>query len=311
MLGIRDRRFLRRPQRYDAVVVDVARFPYMGFGATVSWVHMAQVAADAMDLPLLFVNPDQWPFGGRRPEGALDRFLQVEVADPAGLDGRSAAFVPGDDDNMRRWGYFDELDAPHCVFGYRDGHDSVEEYRRALLARHYAPAPFAREAIASRLGFLPARYVAWHVRRGDKVAGPNREDEAVGLDRYVEATAELLEGHADPPRQLVVCTDSPAVIEEAAGSEALRRLGLEVVYDPEEKRWDGYCDIQRSGGVTSTDEVVEEVLTAQKVIEILRSADVLVGCNSSYLFRVPAMLSASPRVVSLSENKVYRRYYPI
>jgi hypothetical protein len=302
-------RYLRRPGRYDAVLVDVAKFPYMGFGATVSWVHMAEVAADAMGVPLLFANPDQWPFGGRRQECALDRFLALRVVDPADV-GRPAEFVPGDDENMRRWGYFDELHEPTCAFGYRDGFDDLEEYRRALLARTYAPAAFAADAIAERLGFLPERYAAWHVRRGDKVAGPNKEDAVVGLDEYARATAELLERQPDPPRQLVICTDSPAVLEEAEASEGLRRLDLEVVFDPDEKRWDGYCDIHRAGGVTDTNEMVEECLTAQKVLDILRRAELLVGANSSYLFRVPAMLNAAPHV-SLSENKVYRRYFPI
>jgi hypothetical protein len=304
---------MRRP-RYDAVVTDVARFPYMGFGATVSWVHMAQVAADAVDAPLLFVNPAEWPFGGRRPECALDRFLEVSVADPGELAGRRCApFQPGlgDQPEMRRWGYLDELDSPYCAFGYRDGFDDLEEYRRSIMARGYRPTEFAREEVARRLGFLPSRYAAWHVRRGDKVRGPNKEDDVVSLDSYVEATARLLADHPDPPRKLVICTDSPDVLDEAHASEPLRDLGLEVVYDPEEKRWDGYCDLHRDGQVESTDEMLEEIVTAQKVVEILRGADVLVGSNSSYLFRVPAMLVTHPRVVSLSENRVYRKYFPI
>ena len=306
-------RYLRRP-RYDAVVVDVEQFPYMGFGATVGWVHMAQVAADAVGAPLWFVNPDKWPFGGRRPECALDRFLELSVADWPELEGkRWVPFQPGLGDklNMRRWGFLDELHWPYCAFGYRGGFDSLEAYRRSLLARGYVPTEFALDEIARRVGFVPPRYAAWHVRRGDKVRGPNREDDAVGIDSYVEATAELLESHPDPPSHLVICTDSPDVLEESAASEPLRALGLEIVFDPAEKRWDGYCDLHREGGVESTDEMLEEAITAQKNIEILRGADLLVGCNSSCLFRVPAMLTAHPHVASLSENKVYRKYYPI
>ena len=57
--------------------------------------------------------------------------------------------------------------------------------------------------------------------------------------------------------------------------------------------------------------MIEETLTAQKIGEILRGADVLVGCNSSYLFRVPALLRPPGAVASLSENKAYRKYFPI
>ena len=307
----REGRYLRRP-RYDAVVVDVARFPYMGYGATVSWVHMAQVAADAVGAPLEFVNPEGWAFGGRRGECALDLFLQIPLMGSARPSGaRLATFEPGDQLNLRRWGYFDDVGSPHCAFGYRGRFDSLEEYRRSILARTYAPTAFAREAISSRLGFLPSRYAAWHVRRGDKVQGPNKEDDAVNLDRYVQATAELLERDPSPPSQLVICTDSPAVLEEAADSESLKRLGLDVVFDPEEKRWDGYCDLHRAGLVDSDEDMLEEILNAQKVVEVLRRADHLVGCNSSYLFRVASMLSPSNRMVSLSENNVFRKYFPI
>jgi hypothetical protein len=306
-----ERRYLRR-SGYDAVVVDVARYPYMGFGATMSWVHMAYVAADAVDAPLLFVHPDGWPFGGRRPECALDRFVKIPVVDPAALDGTPHALLnPGDWRNLRRWGFFDELHWPYCAFGHSEGFEDIEEYRRSLLARHYAPTPFAEEEVSRRLRFLPSRYVAWHVRRGDKVQGPNAEDDPVSLHRFAEATAELLEDDPSPPRQLVICTDSPAVLEEAAALEQVQCLGLEVVFDPAEKRWDGYCDIHRTGGIDSTEEMLEEILNAQKIVEILRRAEVLVGCNSSYLFRVPAMLNPSERVASLSENNIWRRYFPI
>jgi hypothetical protein len=109
----------------------------------------------------------------------------------------------------------------------------------------------------------------------------------------------------------VICTDSPDVLEEAAQSERLRDLRLEIVFDPDERRWDGYPALQRAGEVESTEEMLEEAITAQKVLEILRRADMLVGCNSSYLFRVPAMLSLHPHVVSLSENKLFRKYFPV
>ena len=304
-------RYMRRP-RYDAVVVDVAKFPYMGFGATSSWLHMAQVAADAVGAPLQFVNPDQWPFGGRQRECALDRFLEIPVTEPSALaDKRCAPFIPGDSDNMQRWGFFDELHWPHCAFGYRDGFDDIEAYRRAVLAHHPRPTSFARDEIERRLGFLPPRYAAWHVRRGDKVRGPNREDDPVSVDKYAEATAALLDEVSPRPSHLVICTDSPDVLEEAANSAAVNRLGLEIVFDPAEKRWDGYCELHRTGQIDGTDEMVEETLTAQKIVEILRRADVLVGCNSSYLFRVPALLRPPRAVASLSENKAYRKYFPI
>jgi hypothetical protein len=294
-----------RTRRHDGVHLDVGGMPYMGFGATVAWLQMAVVAADALGVPLTVQRPQQWPFGGRRAECALDRFLELPVAAPAA---RSVAFDPGSRENLARWGYYDELDWDGCLFGYRpQAGAGLEDYRRAVLARAYRPTSFAREAIAVQARFLPARYVAWHVRRGDKTAGPAKEDEAVPLERYVEATRELL--RAGPATHLVICTDAADVVTQARALAST--LGLTLAIDPDEKRWDGYCAIHRAGGITDVADMVAEVLTAQKNLEILRHADALVGCNSSYLFRVAALLQQPARAISLSENKRFRRYYPL
>ena len=192
-----------------------------------------------------------------------------------------------------------------CAFGYRPaGVASLEEYRRSVLARAYAPTEFSLTAVRSKLGFLPGRYVAWHVRRGDKTQGPAKEDDAIPLERYAQATNELLAGDPAPPSHVVICTDSPAVVEEAAQS-TLRLGGMQVVFDPDEKRWDGYCALHRAGGIDRTDEMIAEVLTAQKIIEVLRGAECLVGCNSSYLFRVGAMLNPGDRCISLGSGRAH------
>ena len=295
-----------RERGATAVRLDVARLPYMGFGATVSWLQMAHVAADALGARLHVANCDQWPFGGRRAECALDRFLEV----PADTPGPAIEFDPGNRQNLAQWGYYDELHWSGCAFGYRPAaFASLEAYRRNVLARVYRPTGHAREAVAAQLAFLPERFIAWHVRRGDKTAGPAKEDEAVPLERYAHATALLLRDATDPPAALVVCTDSPDVIAQARDVAA--GLGLRLVVDEREKRWDGYCALHRSGEITDVNEMVAEVLTAQKVIEILRRAHGLVGCNSSYLYRVGAMLQGSGRAASLSENKTFRPYFPL
>lgn len=300
------KRHLRAPSP-AGVGFDVADLPYMGFGATVAWLHMAQVASDALRAPLQVTRPAGWPFGGGNDRCALDRFLEVPVVDS--LSHGSIPLAPADKRNLAAWGYYDERSWSGCLFGHvGPGHASLESYRRAVLARGYRPTAESVATVADRLDFLPPRYIAWHIRRGDKTSGPAKEDDAVGLERYVQATARMIDS-GDSPRHLVVCSDSPDVIEESRG--AARQLGLELVVDERERRWDGYCALHRGGAIQDPAVMEEEVFTAQKIIEIFRRAHALVGCNSSYLFRVGALLQPAARAVSLSENKKFRPYFPL
>ncbi|HVT37240.1 MAG TPA: hypothetical protein VHE37_16770 [Nevskiaceae bacterium] len=296
------------------IEMDIARFPYMGFGATIGWIHAVYVACDMLGARLLVLNPSRWPFGGNTADGAIDRFLEFPEADlrQASTPG-ALPYQIGSWDNLRCWGYYDPLDLPTCTFGYRPPRfATLDDYRRDLMRRMYRPTAFVRGELDRALDFCPSRYIAWHARRGDKTSGVWKEDEAVPLSRYCEETRAILQRDPAAPRVVVLCSDSPLVLDEAR--DEARRMGLEVEFiaDPAEKRWDGYCALQRTGKITSTAEVVAEVLTAQKNIEVMRAAEYLLGCNSSCLFRVAALLRADgDTVTSFSENKVYKKYYPI
>lgn len=299
-------RHLRR-RDVRAIRLDIARLPYMGFGATVAWLHMAHVAADALGASLQVVNPGRWPFGGRLAACPLDRFVQLPLDERAGP---VTEFDPGSKSNLAEWGYHDDLAWSGCLFGFKPRtYASLETYRRHVLARAYLPTPESQAAIASRLGFLPPRYLAWHVRRGDKTAGPAKEDDPVPLERYADATEAIMRTAAERPTTLVVCTDSPDVIEESR--RLAPALDLQFAIDEQERRWDGYCAVHRTGAIQDADTMIAEVWTAQKVIEILRRAEHLVGCNSSYLYRVGAMLQSRQQALSLSENKTFRPYFPL
>lgn len=320
------RSHLRRPtsliqERYlrgagkNTIVMDVAKFPYMGFGATISWVHMAYVACDALGAQLQVINSDQWPFGGKRAECALSRFIHLPT-ESLGADlvgNRFVNFDPGNQVNLERWGYYDELHWKTSLFGYKPASfSSLELYRRSILARAYVPTDFSKAVVNKRLNFLPESYVAWHIRRGDKTSGPAKEDDAVSVAQYANATEQLLLDAPRPPRHIVISTDSDQALEEAMAIAPKIGLGMTVVFDDDEKRWDGYCALHRAGKINDVETMVTEVLTAQKIIEIFRRANYLVGCNSSYLFRVGSMLQISDQTaVSLSENKSFKKYYPI
>jgi hypothetical protein len=308
-------RYLRGQQELP-IVVDIGRFPYMGFGASIGWLHAAYVARELLSVPLYIVNPDRWPFGGRDSRCSLGQFIEFpesQVLMQTQLPPKFLPFEVGHWDNLRRWGYFDDLEWPNCLFG-RKPHEypELEDFRRAVFAKTYQPTRYTHQQVEGMLGFLPQRYMAWHVRRGDKTSGRWQEDAPVPVEDYARATALIYEQQPDAPRRVVVCTDSDKVIAQAR--DAMRTIpgGAEIVHDPREKRWDGYCALQRSGKITDIDVMVEEVLTSQKVIEILRGAHTLIGCNSSCLFRVASLLRPDgSAVISLSENKAWKKYFPI
>ena len=312
--GLEPRYLRTRPAR--PIVVDIGKYPYMGLGASIGWLHAAYIAREVLGVPLFVTRPGSWPFGGRRPECGLDRFIQFPLAEL-----RAAADVPPDATpfevgswaNLRRWGYFDDLDWPYCLFGKKPAeYSSLEDFRRSVFRRTYQLTDDAQRQVTEMLGFMPGQHVAWHVRRGDKTSGPYREDLPVPLSVYAHETSRLYEMHPQAPRQIVVCSDSDEIIPEARIAARAIPGGAEIVHDAREKRWDGYSALHRSGKITDLDAMVQEVLTAQKVLQILRSAHTLIGCNSSLLFRVASLLRPDASgVISLSENKAWKKYYPI
>lgn len=306
-------RYLRETEA-AGVDLDIGKFAYMGFGASIGWLQAAYLASDALQVPLYIRNPQLWPFGGRHPDCSMDRFIEFPHARM--VDHRVPGTLPMescDFSNLERWGYYDKAHWPTCLFGFvPEGFDELEAYRREVFARCYQPTTFAQQSIAPHLQFLPARYMAWHVRRGDKTSGIWREDDPVALPAYFDLAREIVRRDPQAPRDVVICTDDDAVIEHALAAPAVRDGELRIHYDTGEVRWNGYCALQRQGQIEDVQTMVAEVLTAQKVVEIFRRADYLVGCNSSCLFRVGALLNQDPeRVFSLSENKVFRKFYPL
>lgn len=306
-------RYLRR-RHADFIELDVGKFAYMGFGASIGWTQAAYLAADALGAKVLVLNPNAWPFGGRHKACALDRFISFPEAEIRHAETRGAIpIVASDFDNFRKWGYYDSLTWPTCLFGYTpENFDSLEAYRRSVLARMYQPTEFAMGQITPRLNYLPAAYFAWHIRRGDKTSGLWKEDDAVPIKEYAKATTAVLERNPGAPRTIVICSDSMQAVDEARSVASRIAGGMEVIYDTGEKRWNGYCELHRTGKISDVQDMVEEVLTAQTVVETMRRADYLIGCNSSCLFRLGALLNDNAKnVISLSENKVFKKWYPI
>lgn len=309
-------RYMRR-RRVAVIEVDVGKFPYMGYGATVAWLQAAYIAADYHQAKLVILRPECWPFGGGEPSNALGRYLKLPNADmPPGDNksrGKTLSFNCGSDKNRRRWGYFDDLHEPYCLFGYKPrGAVSLESYRRQQLKLCYQLQPKALEEVGRRLTFLPGRYLVWHLRRGDKTSGPYRECVPVSVDHYVDATQALHRRIENLTTNIVICTDSPETLDEAAKAVRDRLVGHELFFDSDEKRWDGYCALHREGKLDGQNVVESEIYTAQKIVEIFRHSEALIGCNSSYIFRVGAMLRDDDKTtVSLGENELFRQYYPL
>lgn len=178
------------------------------------------------------------------------------------------------------------------------------EYFSYLLKKIYQPTDRMiglRTVAKKNFEFLtPDNYVAIHVRRGDKTAGPWAEGLALELDLYLDAIGQIELG--PEIKYLYVATDSDSVITQLQNKKIPH--DLEIVYDPTEIRNDGYVYKLYQGIMVDSDKEIE-IITFMKNIDLLVGAKEIIGSRMSFFFIVAELLRGR-RGISLSDNLLYR-----
>jgi hypothetical protein len=171
--------------------------------------------------------------------------------------------------------------------------DRIFCFKSLCLRYRYKPQQWVAERVATDVArlALPDRYMATHVRRGDKVAGRLRESSPISSDRYLRAAATHAERSGD--QYLLVVSDSDQVLDEFLAAEKRMKTRLAILWDDTERRFEGYSLRVLDDELDEEAHCLEETFRAFKNTQLLRRSSFLIGTKASWFFRVAQRLRSS------------------
>ena len=184
-------------------------------------------------------------------------------------------------------------------------------YRSELVKKIYIPKDIYIEKvnkyINDNLPFLSDnRYIAVHIRRGDKVSGPWKEGESIQMEKYLSIIKLYgkLVNSKDNPFIAFIITDSDQVLSEISNYiNEYKNYGIRFKWDKNEKRRDGYCYKLFKYGYDDN-EISDEIFIFMKNMQIMYNSMEMVGARMSFLFIVAELLRGK-KALSLADNKRY------
>ena len=172
--------------------------------------------------------------------------------------------------------------------------DRIFCFKNLCLRYLYKPQQWVAERVATEVArlALPDRYMAAHVRRGDKVFGRRRESSPISTDRYLRAAAAHAEKSGD--QYLLVVSDTDQVLDEFLAAEKRMKTRLTLLWDDTEQRLQGYALRLFDGELDEETQCLEETVTAFKNTQLLSRSSFLIGTKASWFFRVAQRLRSFP-----------------
>ena len=177
----------------------------------------------------------------------------------------------------------------------------------SLLKQIYKPAAHMIAKTDNQLAKFShlnrSNFVAVHIRRGDKTAGPWAEGKKLEVDSYLEAVQTAVDASPNKSdlKYLYVATDTNEVIVELQAK--MLPNGMTLVFDDEEVRRDGYVYKLYQERI-NPNEKEEEIITFMKNMDLLVRANEIVGARMSFFFIVAELLRGR-RGINLANNRLY------
>ena len=148
------------------------------------------------------------------------------------------------------------------------------------------------------------KYIAIHIRRGDKTSGPWKESNAIDVKQYLHALDEYIISCQDKVSTVFIITDSQNVINEISPYVAeYQNKGITIFWDKNEIRRDGYSYKLYKYGYSDS-ERIDEITTFMKNMHIMQNSTKIIGSRMSYFFMTAELLKGT-KEISLSDNKRY------
>lgn len=225
--------------------------------------------------------------------------------------------IPMDVNDSYRHVTEDLLKKSNTTFVPANQNISKFNYRSGLIKRIYLPKQahiiMVKDYINQHLPFLlnqqfllDQQYVIVHIRRGDKVAGPWKENEIIPTEKYLSTLktyGKIIKSNENPIVAFII-TDSNDVINEMAGYEKeFETYGIKLKWDKNETRRDGYCFKLFKYGFDDSN-IRDEMFTFIKNMYIMQNSKEMIGARMSFLY-IAAELLRGKKSISLADNTAY------
>ena len=197
-------------------------------------------------------------------------------------------------DSLQECGSYDATWPNHLPEGV-SSNISVEDASDVLheLMRPQADAKTRVQQLLDRCAHHDCDAVL-HIRRTDKINGSNAEAIDLPIYLYCDEIKRI------DAKSVWVCTDDKSVIahiQHALGDSC------DVLYDANESddeiqrlRYTNQLDVHRAR---------DDVWVALKNLHIMQNARILIGCRSSYFYRIAEILRASRKCINLQDSQVF------
>jgi len=182
-------------------------------------------------------------------------------------------------------------------------------YRSKLMKELYRPQKEfigkVTKYIDTNLPYLNTeKYIAIHIRRGDKTSGPWKEADGIALERYLSALKNYVQEYINCPIIAFIITDSETVIQEVSQLvDDYKKYNINIKWDPAEIRRDGYSYKLHKFGYSDS-ERIDEITIFMKNMYIMEHSDKIIGSRMSFFF-ITGELLRGQKEISLSNNELY------
>lgn len=277
-----------------------------------------------MSKPVLICNDLWWPFGAQLlhikwayiyalynnydffykynkfpvfPNGSIEYYYkEIKNVDENDLENREKIYYNpnGIDHNLNVRGHY-----------FPNEYKDTNEFHSDILKKIYCPNEYTqstinRNVLVQYLKNNQIRYIAVHLRLGDKVDGDCKETNFIPLQKYMETCIEIKEKYC--LNTIVICSDTSDGLEEFL---KINNGEFEILFNDEKRcknTWQDSLVHRVNKGYSDKDELEIEYLNCFVNYEFLLNSEIIVGNWDSGFCLVPVEIRNNKKDVNICDN---------
>lgn len=184
--------------------------------------------------------------------------------------------------------------------------ENAEEFHSFILKKIYNPTEHIKQLINSNylvqmLKCDNIKYIALHIRLGDKVSGSAKETDLIPLDQYYEKCKEVKEKYGT--RTIVVCSDTSCGLEEFISFNTNDEF--QILFNNETRSKNVYDEalVQKvNRGYNDKEKLESEYINCFINYELLLNSEIIIGNWDSCFCLVPVEIRNNKKDININNT---------